>query len=120
MNFKLVVPVVLVGGVLMLFGIKPADMLDQGGNVWGKFYNDFSAILNGEASDRLAKEIRGNAENDVQTIYDAAPAAAGDEVSAIARDINRDRKEAAKTAKVIDINAEELKQRIEDQKKQLE
>ena len=88
--------------------------------MWGNFYRDFLAIFNGEANDRLAIEIKGNAENDVQTIYDAAPAAAGDEISTIAHDISRDRKEAAKTAKVININAEELKQRVEDQKKQLE
>lgn len=118
MNFKLIIPVVLVGGLLI--GVKPSDLLGQGGHLWGNFYRDFLAIFNGNAQDKLAKEIRGNAGNDVQATYEAAPAAAGNETSTIARDIERDRREAARTAKVINMNAEELKQRLEEQKKQLE
>lgn len=120
MNLKLIVPSVLVGGVLIFLGIKPSNLLDLGGRVWGEFSRDFLAIFNGEAKDRLAKEIKGNAGNDVQAIYDASPAAAGDETFAITRDIERDRREAARTAKIIEINAGELKQRVEDQKIQLE
>ena len=120
MNLKLIASVVLVGGVLIFFGVKPSNLLDQGGNMLGKFSGDFLAIFNGNAKDRQAKEIRGNAGGSVQVIYDATPAAAGDETSAIMRDIDHNRSEAARTAKVVDINAEELKRRLEDQKKQLE
>jgi len=120
MNLKLIVTAVLAGGVLMFFGIKPGVLLDQGGNVWGKFSGDLWAVFNGDAKDRLAKEIKGSSGNDARAIHETIPAAAGDEISTIAHDINRDRKEAAKTVKVIDMSTEELKRRIEDQQKQLE
>lgn len=120
MNIKLIVSAIAAVGVLMLFGVRPSSLLDQGGKVWEKFSGDLSAVFSGKANDRLAREVRGNFGNNVQAIYDAAPAAAGDETSAIARDIGRDRRETARTAKVVDINTRELKQRVEDQKGQLE
>ncbi|MDZ4201846.1 MAG: hypothetical protein U1C96_06825 [Gallionella sp.] len=120
MNFKLIIPAVLVVGALVLFETKPAELLDHAGDVMGKFTSDLSAIFNGDAEDNLAKEIRGSGENNAQVVYESSAAPVDDEVSAIARDINRDRKEAAKTEKVINVSADELKRRIEDQKMQIE
>lgn len=120
MNFKLIVLVVLAGGILFFFGMRPADLLNQGGSSWEKFSGDFLAIFNGEAKNKLAQEIRGNAVKKVQTSPDAVPVEMGEDMAAIARDINRDRNRVTETVKVIDVGAEELKLRMEEQRKQIE
>ena len=116
MNFKLIASVVVVGGVLMFSGIEPSDALDQGSDAWGKFSGDFLALFNGEAKDKLAKEIRDNENSDLHAICNDAPVVAdGDETAALARDINRERCETLRSAQTTIVNTEELKQRLKEQ-----
>lgn len=132
MNIKLIASVVLAGGVLMFSGIQPSYLLEQGGNWWQAFSTDFMALFNGEAVERVAKETRGNAGDAVQTFYVADPASTDAEVLAIVSDVNRDlsQAEAERKAAVTEalkqrwndqnISIEGLKQRLEEQKSQLE
>ena len=119
MNIKLIVSVVLIGGVLVFFGVKPTDLLNQGGQVWENFSGDFMAIFSGETTEKVAKEIRGNAGAVVQVAHDAA-SAEGEEENTIEKEILRDRKEWAKSTKVTDLNPEELKQRLKEIKMEQE
>lgn len=115
MNFKFIASMVLVVGMLSYFEIKPADLLEQGSEVWGEFKGDFAAIINGEAQEKLAREARVNTGDDLQAICDADPAAEDDEAAMVVRNINLERCEAIKNAKATIANSDELKQRLEDQ-----
>jgi hypothetical protein len=115
MNIKFIASVILAGGVLMFFEINPSDLLDQGSNFLGKFSGDFMALFNGEGTAKVANKISLNEGGDLQEICDAEPAAADDETSITAREINRERCEEIKNAKAIISNPEEIKQNLESQ-----
>jgi hypothetical protein len=115
MNFKFIAFIALVVGTLSYFEIKPADLLEQGSEVWGGFKGDFVAIINGEAQEKLARETRGNTSDDLQAICDADPVAEDDEAAMVLRSINLERCEAIRNAKATIANPEELKQRLEGQ-----
>jgi len=115
MNYKLIASVILASGALMFFEVNPSDLLDKGSNFWGKFSGDFMAIFNGEGTARVANKISLNAGDDLQEICDAEPAAADDESSQIASEINRHRCEEINNAKAIINNPEEIKQSLESQ-----
>jgi len=127
MNVKLVVSVMLVGGVLLFSGIKPSYLLDKGSDEWQAFSADFMALFNGDAEKRIAKETRGNTEDQVHKYYVADPSTMDEEVISIVNDVNRDLSEAeAERRSAITeqlkqrwkdqtISIEELKQRLKDQ-----
>jgi hypothetical protein len=121
MNFKLITSVVLMAGVLIFLGIKPSDLLEQGSNEWEKFSRSFLGIFNGEASKRIATEMAANTSADLQAICNSGPATANDdESSSIAREINHERCETLRNSSVIVVSPEGIKQRLEDQTKNLE
>ena len=114
---KVVIAVALVGGALTFYGIRPADLLEQGSEVWEGFSGDFMAIFNGEAKDKLAKEIKGSSENAMRAVYVPASEEVGDESNAIAQEIMRERQEVANSAtRVIDLDPEEYKKRLQELK----
>jgi hypothetical protein len=132
MNFKLVVPIVLVGGVLLISGIQPTDLLDRGWNAWQAFTTDFVALFNGEGQTRIANEIKAKAGDGVQQYYVADPATTDADVVEIVNEVNRDlskAEEERRTALVEglkqrwkdqNLSIESLKQNLEEQKKLLE
>ena len=127
MNVKLVVSVMLVGGVLLFSGIKPSYLLDKGCNEWQAFSRDFMALFNGDAQDRIAKEVRGNEEDRVRQYYVADPGTTDKEVIEIVDDVNQglSKAEAERRAAITEqltqrwkdktISIEELGQRLKDQ-----
>ena len=115
MNFKFIASIVLIVSALFYFDVKPAGLLEQGSEVWDEFTGDFAAIFNGEAERKLAGDIAGASNPELQEICDSQPAAEGDESAMITRDIHRERCEAIKNARATIANSEELKQRLEDQ-----
>jgi hypothetical protein len=120
MSFKSIASILLMGGVLMFLGIRPSDLLDHGGNFWEKFSGDSLALFNGDAANRVAKEMRETTGGGAQAYCDAESGGADDESSALEREIKRDRCEAVKKEKVIVLNPEEIRQRWEDRKRNIE
>ncbi len=66
MKFKLLVVIAVAGG-MYYFGIKPADVLDKGGELWAQFSGDFEALTSGEAVGELAAKVNTTAKTSTGT-----------------------------------------------------
>jgi hypothetical protein len=56
MKFKVLVVIAVAGG-MYYFGIKPADVLDKGGEMWAQFSGDLEALTSGEAVGELSAKV---------------------------------------------------------------
>lgn len=117
---KLAVIVAAIIGAVSYFGIKPEEMQEKGGEMWGKLSTDFMAIFSGKAKEEMAQEMRGNVPQVVQqNPLEALPQGASQEMREIVNTLASDRKEATETKKVIEVDAAEFKRRLEEQRQQL-